>query len=271
MRIVHFSDPHVQLRGWNRRALRDLDALRSVATVELWKGRGALYENAEEKLRLLASIASRADHAICTGDLTQLGHPEEFARARAALDPLARDPDRLTVLAGNHDRYPWGGRPSRLFEEHFPEQARTDAAGPLRVKLLGDAAVVAVDSAGPLCWPVVTAGRILRDDLAALRSALHAPELQGRCKIVVVHHAPVLRGGRGDLPWRALRRGRAFLRCAAESGADAVLCGHVHDRYTVEGAPLVANAGSSTERGKEGYFELEIRSAKLVRIEAHQL
>jgi 3',5'-cyclic AMP phosphodiesterase CpdA len=271
MRIVHFSDPHVQLRGWRRRAMRDLDPLRSVATAELWLGRGALYEEAEEKLRRLAAVAARADHAICTGDLTQLGHPEEFARARDALEPLARDPARFTVLAGNHDRYPWKGAPSHFFEDHFPEQVRTDVAGPLRVKLIGDAALVAVDSAGPLSWPKMSAGRILRDDLAALRSALHAPELQGRCRIVVVHHAPLLRGGRPDLPWRALRRGRALLRCAADAGADAILCGHIHDRYTVDGATLLANAGSSTERGREGYFELEIRSSKLIRIEAHPL
>jgi 3',5'-cyclic AMP phosphodiesterase CpdA len=271
MRIVHFSDPHVQLRGWKRRAGRDLDPLRSVATAELWLGRGARYEDAEEKLRRLAAVAAHADHAICTGDLTQLGHPEEFARARAALEPLARDPGRFTVLAGNHDRYPWNGRPSRLFEEHFPEQARTDVPGPLPVKLLGDVALVAVDSNGPLCWPKLSAGRILRDDLAALRSALHAPELQGRCRIVLVHHAPVLRDGRPDLPWRTLRRGRALLRCAAEAGADAVLCGHIHDRYTVPRPTLLANAGSSTERGREGYFELEIRSSKLVRIESRPL
>jgi 3',5'-cyclic AMP phosphodiesterase CpdA len=271
MRIVHFSDPHVQLRDWRTRPLRELGPLRSVATVELWKGRGARYDEAEEKLRRLAAVGREADHAICTGDLTQLGHPEEFARAREALGALAADPFRFTTLAGNHDRYPWNGRPSGFFEERFPEQARTDVAGPLRVKLLGEAALVSVDSAGRLCWPVVSPGRILRDDLAALRAALHAPELQGRCKIVLVHHAPVLRDGRRDLPWRALRGARALLRAAAEAGADVLLCGHIHDRYTVPGKPLVVNAGSSTERGREGFFELEIRAGKAVRVEQRAL
>ena len=51
MKLVHFSDAHVQLRGWRRRALDELGPLRALATVELWKGRGRLFDGAEETLR----------------------------------------------------------------------------------------------------------------------------------------------------------------------------------------------------------------------------
>jgi 3',5'-cyclic AMP phosphodiesterase CpdA len=271
MKLVHFSDVHIQLRDWRRRTLRELGPLRALATVELWKGRGLQYDGAAATLRKLARVAAAADHAICTGDLTQLGHPEEFAAAREALGPLASDLERFTVFPGNHDRYPWHGRRSPLFEEHFPEHGRTDVCTPLRVRLVGDAALIIVDSAGPLCWPVVSRGRVDRAQIEALEAALRAPQLQGRCKLVAVHHAPVLRGGRPDWPWKALRGARALLEVARHGGVQAILCGHIHDRFVFGRDPTVICAGSSTQLGHEGYFEVEIRGAELVSVREERL
>src|SRR5262249_35145854 len=154
MKIAHFSDVHVQLPDWRTRPLRELGPLRALATVELWKGRGKLYDEAADKVSHLARDVQRLgfDHAVCTGDLTQLGHPEEFALARRALGPLAADQERFTALPGNHDRYLYRGE--RLFERHFPEQARSDLAGPLRVRLLGEqAALIALPTAALVSWP----------------------------------------------------------------------------------------------------------------------
>jgi 3',5'-cyclic AMP phosphodiesterase CpdA len=271
MKLVHFSDVHVQLPDWRRRTVRELGPLRAIATVELWKGRGGEYDGAAAALRELARVASGADHAICTGDLTQLGHPEEFAAAREALGALARDPERFTVFAGNHDRYPWRGRPSAFFEEYFPEHSGTDVCTPLRVRFVGDAALIMLDSAGRLCWPVVSRGRVDRAQLDALEAALRAPELRDRCKIVAVHHAPVLRGGRTDWPWHSLRGARALLEVARRGGAQAILCGHIHDRFVYGANPAVICAGSSTQRGREGYFELEIRGPELVTVREQKL
>jgi 3',5'-cyclic AMP phosphodiesterase CpdA len=271
MKLVHFSDVHVQLSEWRKRTLPELGPLRALATVELWKGRGREYDDAAAKLRTLARIASSADHAICTGDLTQLGHKEEFANAREALGALAGDADRFTTFAGNHDRYPWDGHPSRLFEEHFPEQTRSDAPGRVRVRLLGEAALVIVDSIGPLAWPVVTRGRVDRAQLDALEAALRAPALRDLCKLVAVHHAPLLRGGRPDWPWHALRGARELMAAAARGGAQAILCGHIHDRFVFGKNPAVICAGSSTQLGREGYFELEIRGAELLAVRPRPL
>src|SRR3989442_15502398 len=187
MKLIHFSDVHVQLRDWRRRRLRELGPLRALATVELWKGRGREYDGAEEALRALSRTAAAADHAVCTGDLTQLGHPEEFAAARSALAPLAGDADRFTVFPGNHDRYPWRGAVSRLFEEHFPEQSRSDLPGPLRVRLVGEAALVLLDSAGPPCRPGGGRGRGGRAQIAALGATPAAPPLPRLCAVIALH------------------------------------------------------------------------------------
>jgi hypothetical protein len=158
-----------------------------------------------------------------------------------------------------------------LFEQHFPAHSRTDVCTPLRVRLVGDAALVIVDSAGPLCWPVVSRGRIDRAQLEALEAALRAPELRGRCKLVAVHHAPLLRGGKRDRPWRALRGAGALLDIARRGGAQAILCGHIHDRFVFGNDPAVICAGSSTQLDHEGYFELEIRGAEIVSVRERAL
>src|SRR5213078_1349860 len=119
LKILHFSDPHVQLPRWRQRSLRELGPLRALATVELWKGRGRDYDDAFEKLKAIARDADalKADLVICTGDLTQLAMEEEFALAREALAPLG---DRLVSIHGNHDRYPLQGMSNRLYEVYFP-------------------------------------------------------------------------------------------------------------------------------------------------------
>ena len=237
IRVLHFSDPHVQLPRWRERTLRELGPLRFLATVELWKGRGRDYDDALEKLRQIVRDADalKADFVACTGDLTQLAMEEEFALAREALAPLGV---RLVCIHGNHDRYPIAGRSNRLYEVYFPPS-------PL------PAPFVALDSCGPICWPVVTRGRI---EPAELRQ-----EFSG--KLVLVHHAPVR-----DWPWHELRGRRALLE--ATHGAAAILCGHVHQRRQ-EGN--VFCAGSSTERGKEGYWLLEFEDGRVRSAEQRKL
>jgi 3',5'-cyclic AMP phosphodiesterase CpdA len=239
MRVLHFSDPHVQLPRWRERRLRELGPLRMLATVELWKGRGRRYDGALESLRQIVRDAGalRADYVVCTGDLTQLAMEEEFALAQEALAPLG---ERLVVIHGNHDRYPLAGRPNKLYEIYFPSR-------PL------PAPFAALDSCGEVCWPVLTQGRI---DETSLRAA----DLTG--KLVLVHHAPFRRGRRPHWPWHRLRGSAALLRAAAN--AEAILCGHIHDRYDTPGAPRVICAGSSTELGREGYWLLELDGGRII-------
>lgn len=247
MKILHFSDPHVQLPRWRERRLRELGALRALATVELWKGRGRDYDAALEVLRQIVRDADalRADLVVCTGDLTQLGLEEEFALAREALAPLG---DRLVSIHGNHDRYPLGRGVNTLYEVYFPPRPLPPG-------------FVALDSCGEVCWPVISQGRV----------ALRGEEL--RDKLVLVHHAPCRAGGRPDWPWHALRGARRLLRAAAEAGAEAILCGHLHERYEVPGGPgrpRVFCAGSSTERGKEGYFLYRLDAGRIAQATRHR-
>ena len=234
MRILHFSDPHVQLPRWRERPLRELGPLRALATVELWKGRGRDYEDALAVLHQIVRDADalRADLVVCTGDLTQLATEEEFALARDALLPLG---ERLVCIHGNHDRYPIDGRPNRLYEAYFPPRALPEG-------------FAALDSCGEICWPVITQGRVRDEDLSQ----------DFRRKVVLIHHAPFRAGGIPDWPWHRLRRARELLEATRE--AAALLCGHIHDRYHFGN---VICAGSSTERGSEGYWLIEVADGRV--------
>ena len=267
LRLLHFSDPHVQLRDWRTRSFRALGPLRAVATAELWKGRGARFDGAADRVRALAALANGFDHAVCTGDLTQLCTQEEFALAREALEPLASDPARVTCIPGNHDRYPDGLGAQRWYEERFPEHGQSDL-GPevLRTRLVGEElALVVVDSTGPLAWPIASLGRYLASDVERLTRTLAHPEVRRRCALVLAHHAPFRPRPLGVLLPNVFGGG-PFLRACREGGAQALLCGHVHERYDLPetaGRPRILCVGSSTERGKEGAFALEIEQGRL--------
>lgn|SRR5471030_127080 len=248
MRVLHFSDPHVQLPRWRQRKLRELGPLRAIASAELWRGRGRNYDDALEVLRAIVRDADRlrADHVICTGDLTQLAMEEEFALAREALQPIW---SRLTCIAGNHDRYPFDdGSVNELYEQYFSQAARPP----------DELSIFALDSCGPVCWPIVTRGRIASAALSQLRRGLAtAPG----CKLVLLHHAPLRHNGRPDFPWHALRGARDLIEACAP--ANAILCGHLHERFEARKASRIFCAGSSTERSKEGYWLYDISGDRI--------
>lgn len=268
-RLLHFSDIHIQLPRWRERSLRSLGPLRALATVELWKGRGKYFDDALDVLRTLRQALEEegAHHAVFTGDVTQLGCEEEFALAAKILAPLL--PDRLTCIAGNHDRYPIAGRPSPWFERYFPGQPASDLPlSPLPVRLVNDdVALIALDSCGPLCWPVLTKGRMLASELAKIGPTLGQPELRNRCKLLLVHHAPTDRGQSQDWPNGGLFEASTLMKTATEAGADAILCGHIHQRFhdpPRPDRPRIICAGSSTQRGSEGYWILDIEQGKII-------
>src|SRR5260370_11710680 len=140
MLILHCSDVHITedylslpwLRvGWRR----------WIAMLEVkLGGRGKEYLQAREVLAQIVrdAPAHGASHVVVSGDLTAYAMESEFRGAREALEPVAADKARCTVIPGNHDCYTPQVIADRLFDRDFghlllsdwPEQA-TDCRFPV--------------------------------------------------------------------------------------------------------------------------------------------
>ena len=237
-RIAHVSDVHVLSRlGAEWRRMLFNKRITGWANVVLRRGR--VYRR--EYLRtVLEEAASRADHVVVTGDITNMAHESEYLEARRLLDEVAHRVE-VTVVPGNHDIYlPAVGR-ERRFPHYFAPFVRGERPGlavrlpagdyPL-VKLRGPAAIVGLSSAVPRP-PFVSGGVLGREQLAALERLLALPEVASRTPVLLVHHPPVdartrlarLRDGLIDAP---------RLRTVVDRlPRGLLLFGHIHARSHV--------------------------------------
>lgn len=101
--LIHLSDLHVHRLAFHP---RHWGAKRALGSLNLIVQRR--YQYPRERLRHLIARVDRMewDYLVITGDIGQLGLAAEFEEARRELAPLlARGPERVAILPGNHDHY----------------------------------------------------------------------------------------------------------------------------------------------------------------------
>jgi len=183
--------------------------------------------------RMAADLwAHGADHVAVTGDIANLGLPDEFGAALGWLKTLG-PPDKVTAIPGNHDIYTrrmsgptcveiwrdylaadaWGAAFADAPPQLFPFVRR---AGPL--------ALIGLNSAIPT-RPLIAAGRIGPEQLAALEALLIRLGREGLPRVVLIHHPPL--PGQ-TAPRRALKDADALAAVLSRCGAELVLHGHNH-------------------------------------------
>ena len=268
MRFLHCSDVHVTT-DYFAGSLWKLGWRRWIALFELeLGGRAKAYAEAKKTLARITddAAAHEVDHLILSGDLTAYAMEAEFQGAREALGAWAEDRRRFTVIPGNHDVYTPGAKSSRRFERYFGHLIVSDLpqyAGPDGfpfVRLVGeDTAVVGLSSPRVPEMPGLSFGIIGRAQLERLEQLIADPKLEGRAVLVVVHHAPLGKHGKKDKLLHGLWDAkRLFELCRGPRFA--VLHGHIHHRYhhpATEDRPHLFGAGSSTQKGREGYWIIE--------------
>lgn len=272
-RVTHVSDLHV-LAPLGVEMRRILFNKRMTGYANLVMKRGRVYRR-DYLLRVLAAAATRSDHLVVTGDITNLSLEGEYEEACQLLEGVARSTE-VTVVPGNHDIYLPAIHRERRFPRHFkaffesdlPSLALDLPAGRFpSVKLRGPAAIIGLTSAVPRP-PFVSSGYVGREQLEALGRVLEHPEVSRRTAIVLIHHSPFdsplrieqLRGGLVDA--RALRRALSPL------ARGLVLYGHLHVRRharltTAAGALDVVCATSAavdhpSDRVRAGFNSYEI-------------
>ncbi|MBX7115459.1 MAG: metallophosphoesterase [Myxococcaceae bacterium] len=274
MRFLHCSDIHIT-GDYQTPSLLELGWRRWMALLELnVKGRKRHFAQARETVRQITRDAQslKVDHLIVSGDLTAYALAEEFKGARDALEPWVSDKQTCTVIHGNHDTYTPGTVRDHRFERSFGHLLESDwpehtAEGPYPfVRLLGtEAAVVGLLSARVPLLPGFSFGVIGRAQLRALRNIVNDERLKNRAVLVVVHHAPLSPAGKPDKPMHGLVDAKELFSILAGQRF-AVLHGHIHHRYhhpATADRPHIFGAGSSTQKGREGYWVIEVAGGKI--------
>jgi 3',5'-cyclic AMP phosphodiesterase CpdA len=276
MRILHCSDVHIT-ENYFKLPFFKLGWRRWIAMAELQMGgRSKTYRQARASLERIAQESAAVDHVILSGDLTAYSLASEFEGARAALGTLAKDPKRFSVIPGNHDRYTPGSLRSRRFEKYFghllasdmPEYVSEDGFPFVRL-VKDEVAIIGLCSARVPPVPGLSYGVIGERQFGSIEQILRDPRLAGRAVFVVVHHGPKKESGRPDKWSHGLKEADRLLRLLP-GPRFALLHGHIHHRYhhpaTAEG-PHIFCAGSSTEKGHEGYWLLETREGQIASFE----
>jgi 3',5'-cyclic AMP phosphodiesterase CpdA len=230
MRVAHLSDVHLlSLEGarWLEFANK-----RWIGRLNLLARRSRHHHNHVFEAMVQDINAQAMDHVVCTGDVTNLGLATEFRFARRCFDALSLGPTGVTVIPGNHDMYV--AEAIGHFGDFFADYCRPDPAwhdggndAPVwpTVRVRGPVAVIGLCSSVPTPW-FTAYGRIDAGQLERLRAVLTSAELQGKLRIVAIHHPPA--GPVARHPTRGLHGWQALTRLLAETGAELVLHGHEH-------------------------------------------
>ena len=269
MRFLHCSDVHIT-QDYSTAPFLELGWRRWMAMFELTVGgRANSYRTAKRTLRQIASDVERhqADHLLISGDLTAYATDAEFREAREALGTIADSRNACSVVPGNHDCFTPNSVRTQRFEKYFGPLLESDLPeyqreGPFPfVHLTGDeVAVVGLCSARVLPMPGLAYGTIGAAQLSGLRELLDDPRMRHRAVLVLVHHGPFDATGRKDSRLHGLVDADALLSMLP-GPRFAVLHGHIHQRFhhaATATRPHTFCAGSSTQRGHEGYWVIDV-------------
>ncbi len=222
-RLAHLTDPHVG--PLPRPQLRELLNKRITGWFNWHRGRGDLHDM-EILADLVADIRAAAPHHIaCTGDVCNIGLPDEWPTSRVFLQGLG-PPEDVSFVPGNHDAYVPGALDG-LLREVAPwtrgDDGRERTFPYLRRR--GAIALVGLSSAIPTL-PFVASGRLGRTQIKAAESILAELGRDPTCfRIVLIHHPP---HAAGASPGRDLTDAERFEAAIARVGAELILHGHNH-------------------------------------------
>ena len=200
-------------------------------------------------------VERKPDHIAVTGDLVNLGLPEEFVRAAEWLHHLG-SPDRVTAIPGNHDAYvrlhPERGlhhwKPFMVANDEGEALVSTPETAFPFVRRFGDIAIIALSSAVPT-MPFVAAGKIGSAQRTFLASALATLRQLGLFRVVLIHHPPLP----GQASWRrGLRDAQKLHDILVANGAELILHGHNHEQTireldTATGTATIVGVPSASE------------------------
>jgi 3',5'-cyclic AMP phosphodiesterase CpdA len=232
VRIVHVSDIHFWQYEFN--PLRLLSK-RLVGMASLVAGRARRFR-LEGVPRLVERVLGlKPDHILITGDLTTTALPGEFKAARAALARWLDDPNRVTIVPGNHDRYTLWAHRTRRFERYFAAYAPRHSYPWLR-RIDPVTAILGLD---PTRSGISARGKLPRDQLReAERLVADAGGLLKR--LLIACHYPVWTpsGFARELARKSLINAGQVGAWLGTIGPHVYCCGHIHATWAFRPAEI---------------------------------
>jgi 3',5'-cyclic AMP phosphodiesterase CpdA len=227
--IAHLSDVHLgPIAGF---APRYWNLKRALGYVNWLRNRKDAYQRAALD-RIVADLKAQApDHIAVTGDLVNIGLPQEHINALAWLESLGA-PERVSVIPGNHDIYSsLGADPGCA---RWAPYMASDAEGAVHaggggqtfpfVRMLGRVALIGLNSAVPTP-PLVASGRLGTEQLSRLAPILERLADAGIFRLVLIHHPPL--PGQAKR-FRDLEDANQLQQVLSRQGAELVIHGHNH-------------------------------------------
>jgi len=226
--VIHVSDLHIhclpsRLGDWfSKRGIGALNLL-------LFRGREYPHARAVQLVRTLEAL--NWDHLIVTGDLTQLSLVAEFERVRETLAPLlARGPEAVTVLPGNHDRYVEDPLARAAYAQYFGAYFGT---GEIATKRLTERWWLAGWDSTRVTPPFDATGLVREETLAETGRWLAG--LPADARVIVANHYPLLAPPEHPSPYlHDLENREQALAWLRSHAVDFYLHGHVHHNWIME-------------------------------------
>lgn len=228
MRIVHFSDVHI---GRLPRGFSCLFDKRILGLTNYFLHRRLGFDAALLQPALSLIRALNPDWVVCTGDVTSVGSPEEFAAAKTALAPLTAGDlgQRFIFVPGNHDVYVRDRACRAAFEDGFARwnaNRWTLAELPQRLQA-SRLSLWVIDECCCTNW-LLSSGRVSEAAAERLDEWLAAPRESGERRMLIGHF-PLRNSAGRPLGRRRCLVGAERLAAALREGRlDVALCGHEH-------------------------------------------
>jgi 3',5'-cyclic-AMP phosphodiesterase len=188
--------------------------------------------DAASRIRKLSRAIAKAraagvDHVIVSGDLTESGTVAQFETLASVLDDLHIDPERITLVPGNHDAYTAHDGWARALEGPLKRYQPLSATEAGKVIDLGDVAILPLDVA---CHQPVTrsAGMVTDSAIARLQHRLEDRVTRTKTTLIVQHHPPYAHASRAWQWLDGLTNAPRLTALLARFPDVHVMHGHLH-------------------------------------------
>jgi 3',5'-cyclic AMP phosphodiesterase CpdA len=249
VRIVHLSDIHFWQYEFHPLRLMSKRLL-GMASLLVHRARQFRLERVPALVDYVRRLAP--DHILITGDVTSTALPDEFQMARAALAGWLEDPERVTIVPGNHDRYTMRAHRSRRFERYFGAFSPGRPYPWLRM-LDSQTAILGLD---PTRAGVSARGKLPHAQLIRAQEVLD--DVQGVTRLLIACHYPVTAPPdcQREFQRKPLVNAVDLAQWLRRIGPHLFCCGHVHAvwAYQPESIPnqLSINPGAPLLRDRHG-------------------